>query len=78
MWLKHYGIQMFEYDMDLLYGPPGTGKSSLSKSIAGHFDLDIYILSLSDTNEARLKNLFAELPSRCVILLEDIDAVSSN
>ena len=69
---------MFEYDMDLLYGPPGTGKSSLSKSIAGHFDLDIYILSLSDTNEARLKNLFAELPSRCVILLEDIDAVSSN
>ena len=62
----------------LLYGPPGTGKSSLSKSIAGRFGLDIYILSLSAINEASLTSLFAKLPSRCVILLEDIDAVSSN
>ena len=52
--------------------------TSLSLSIAGHFGLDIYILSLSAINEATLKNLFAKLPSRCVILLEDIDAVSSN
>jgi mitochondrial chaperone BCS1 len=50
----------------------------LSKSIAGHFGLDIYILSLSAINEASLKSLFAKLPSRCVILLKDIDAVSSN
>jgi chaperone BCS1 len=62
----------------LLYGPPGTGKSSLSKSIAVHFGLDIYILSLSTINEANLTSLFAKLPSRCVILLEDVDAVSSN
>ncbi|KAF8855973.1 P-loop containing nucleoside triphosphate hydrolase protein, partial [Acephala macrosclerotiorum] len=61
----------------LLYGSPGTGKSSLSLSVAGHFGLDIYTLSLSDINEASLKSLFAKLPSRCVILLEDIDAVSS-
>ncbi|KAI6709035.1 AAA family ATPase [Diplocarpon mali] len=58
--------------------PPGTGKSSLSSSIAGHFGLNIYILSLSTINEANLKSLFDKLPSRCVILLEDIDAVSSN
>jgi len=62
----------------LLYGPPGTGKSSLSSSIAGHFGLNIYILSLSTINEANLKSLFDKLPSRCIILLEDIDAVSSN
>jgi chaperone BCS1 len=62
----------------LLYGPPGTGKSSLSLSIAGHFSLDIYILKLSAINEAILESLFAKLPSHCVILLEDIDAVSSN
>ena len=62
----------------MLYGPPGTGKSSLSLSIAGRFDLDIYILSLSAIiNKHTLKSLFAKLPSRCVILLEDIDAVSS-
>jgi mitochondrial chaperone BCS1 len=62
----------------LLYGPPRTRKSSLSLSIAGCFGLDIYILSLSAINEASLKSLFAKLLSRCVILLEDIDAVSSN
>ncbi|KAF8848734.1 P-loop containing nucleoside triphosphate hydrolase protein, partial [Acephala macrosclerotiorum] len=62
----------------LLYGSPGTGKSSLSSAIASYFGLDIYIFSLSNINEASLKSLFAKLPSRCVILLEDIDAVSSN
>ena len=62
----------------LLYGPPGTGKSSLSSSIAGHFDLDIYILSLSTISEASLNSLFAKLSSRCIVLLEDVDAVSSN
>jgi chaperone BCS1 len=60
----------------LLYGPPGTGKSSLSLSIAGYFDLDIYILSLSGIDEGDLITLFAELPRHCIILLEDIDAAS--
>jgi chaperone BCS1 len=62
----------------LLYGPPGTGKSSLSLSIAGYFSLDIYILKLSAVNEAILESLFAKLPSYCIILLEDINTVSSN
>ena len=62
----------------MLYGPPRTGKSSLSSSIASYFGLNIYILSLSTINEANLKSLFDKLPSRCIILLEDIDAVSSN
>ncbi|KIM96235.1 hypothetical protein OIDMADRAFT_78270, partial [Oidiodendron maius Zn] len=62
----------------LLYGPPGTGKSSLSSAIAGHCGLNIYILNLSTISEAILKRLFDSLPSRCILLLEDIDAVSSN
>ncbi|KAH7374065.1 BCS1 N terminal-domain-containing protein [Cadophora sp. MPI-SDFR-AT-0126] len=62
----------------LLYGPPGTGKSSLSCAIAGFFSLDIYILNVNEINDASLKSLFAKLPSGCVVLLEDIDAVSSN
>ncbi|KAH8704294.1 BCS1 N terminal-domain-containing protein [Phaeosphaeriaceae sp. PMI808] len=61
----------------LLYGPPGTGKSSFSFSIAGQFDLDIYILNISGLNDNKIKALFAELPRRCVLLLEDVDAVSS-
>ena len=49
----------------------------MSLALAGHFGLDIYTLSLSTITEDRLTSLFAKLPSRCVILLEDIDAASS-
>jgi chaperone BCS1 len=39
----------------------------------------MYILSLSTiTNEANLTSLLTNLPRHCVILLEDVDAVSSN
>ena len=62
----------------LLYRPPGTRKSSLSSSIASHFSLNIYILSLSTIKEANLKSLFDKLLSYYIILLEDIDTVSSN
>ncbi|KAI0839811.1 BCS1 N terminal-domain-containing protein [Hypoxylon sp. FL0890] len=59
----------------LLHGPPGTGKSSLSLALAGFFGMRIYIVSLSSvtSNEENLASLFAELPRRCVVLLEDID-----
>lgn len=59
----------------LLYGPPGTGKSSLCLSLAGHFGLDVYILNISTTDDGSLGVLLAELPPRCLLLLEDVDAV---
>ncbi|CAK7232874.1 hypothetical protein SBRCBS47491_008417, partial [Sporothrix bragantina] len=59
----------------LLYGPPGTGKSSLSVSLAGHFNMNIYIVSLNGVaaTEETLAVLFNDLPRRCIVLLEDID-----
>ncbi|KAK7976041.1 hypothetical protein PG989_014504 [Apiospora arundinis] len=59
----------------LLHGPPGTGKSSLSLALAGFFKMRIYIVSLSSitATEENLATLFADLPRRCVVLLEDID-----
>ncbi|CAK7238980.1 MAG: hypothetical protein STHCBS139747_000401 [Sporothrix thermara] len=59
----------------LLYGPPGTGKSSLSVSLAGHFNMNIYIVSLNGVaaTEETLAALFNDLPRRCIVLLEDID-----
>ncbi|KIH90410.1 bcs1-like protein [Sporothrix brasiliensis 5110] len=59
----------------LLYGPPGTGKSSLSVSLAGHFNMNIYIVSLNGVaaTEETLSVLFNDLPRRCIVLLEDID-----
>jgi chaperone BCS1 len=74
-WYSEHGIP---YQRGyLLYGPPGTGKSSFSFSIAGRFDLDIYILNISNLNDNNLKTLVAELPRHCVVLLEDVDAASS-
>ncbi|PHH82943.1 hypothetical protein CDD82_4266 [Ophiocordyceps australis] len=59
----------------LLYGPPGTGKSSLSLALAGYFRVKIYIVSLSSgmANEENIMSLFNDLPTRCIVLLEDID-----
>jgi len=74
-WYSRHGIP---YQRGyLLYGPPGTGKSSISFSIAGWFDLDIYILNIAGISDNRLKTLFSELPQHCVVLLEDVDAASS-
>jgi mitochondrial chaperone BCS1 len=60
----------------LLYGPPGTGKTSLSLALAGHFELDLYMISLTSKNldDDVLANLFNRLPPKCIVLLEDIDS----
>lgn len=60
----------------LLYGPPGTGKTSFCLALAGHFNLDLYILSLNNPgiSDHRLDALFDDLPQRCILLLEDVDS----
>jgi chaperone BCS1 len=60
----------------LFHGPPGTGKTSLSFALAGIFGLDIYCISLMEVglSESDLNKLFAHLPRRCIVLLEDIDS----
>ncbi|KAL2259131.1 hypothetical protein VTK26DRAFT_7314 [Humicola hyalothermophila] len=60
----------------LLYGPPGTGKTSLSLALAGKFGLELYLLHMpSVRDDDSLEKLFTALPPRCLVLLEDIDAV---
>jgi chaperone BCS1 len=60
----------------LFHGPPGTGKTSLSFALAGIFGLNIYCISLMEVGltESDLNKLFTNLPRRCIVLLEDIDA----
>ena len=60
----------------LLYGAPGAGKTSLIHSIAGELNLDVYILSLTrmGMDDSTLNSVIAELPDKCIVLVEDIDA----
>ncbi|KAI0769155.1 P-loop containing nucleoside triphosphate hydrolase protein [Irpex lacteus] len=60
----------------LLYGAPGSGKTSMIHSLAGELGLDVYIISLSRAglDDTSLSALIADLPRRCIALMEDIDA----
>lgn len=64
----------------LLYRPPGTGKTSFCVALAGHFHLNVYILSVSDLSmsDQQLELLFANLPNKCIVLLEDVDSAGLN
>jgi len=60
----------------LLYGVPNSGKSSLIHALAGKLMLNIDVVSLSSSwvNDSTLTTLMGRVPSRCIILLEDLDA----
>ena len=60
----------------LFHGPPGTGKTSFATAVAGNFKLDMYMISLTTPgmDDKMLSSLFDSLPTRCVVLLEDIDS----
>ncbi|CCM01274.1 uncharacterized protein FIBRA_03323 [Fibroporia radiculosa] len=53
-----------------------SGKTSLIHSLAGELGLDIYVVSLSSKgmSDNTLSNLMGNVPSRCILLLEDLDA----
>ena len=59
----------------LFHGPPGTGKTSLSFALAGTFGFELFTVSLKEPfmSEHKLTQLFSSLPSRCIVLLEDVD-----
>ena len=59
----------------LLHGPPGTGKTSLVHSLVGKLDYGICSLNLSDPSmtDNDLMRSLAEVPNKCVVLIEEVD-----
>ena len=64
----------------LFYGPPSVGETSFAMALTSRFNLDIYNLTLSDFDltDSDLISLFNQLPSRSLVLLEDIDTAGMN
>lgn len=58
----------------LLYGPPGTGKTTAILALATHFRLSVHIVS-NKCDDQSLLELFARLPPRAMIVMEDVDAL---
>ena len=63
----------------LLHGPPGSGKSSFVQALAGELDYNIAMLNLSERGltDDKLNHLLTIIPSRTLVLLEDVDAAFS-
>lgn len=61
----------------LFHGPPGNGKSTMIQVLAGHFELPIYMLSLSgkDVGDTSLYALMTQVPKRSILAIEDIDKI---
>lgn len=64
----------------LFHGPPGVGKTSFALALAAKFSLDVYVLSLTDKSlsDSIMLTLLTQLPSRALLLLEDIDTAGLN
>ncbi|KAI8806145.1 P-loop containing nucleoside triphosphate hydrolase protein [Cladochytrium replicatum] len=60
----------------MFYGYPGTGKTSLVTALAGELQLNIYLLNMSGSGltDERLTQLMMSTASRCILLIEDVDA----
>ena len=61
----------------LFHGPPGNGKSTMVQVLAGHFELPIYLLTLTgeSMSDSTLYGLMANIPRRAILAIEDIDKV---
>ena len=60
----------------LLHGPPGSGKTSVVQALAAALERPLCVLSpIAQLNDGQLRELLDNVPSRALILIEDIDSL---
>ncbi|KAJ3416384.1 mitochondrial chaperone [Chytridiales sp. JEL 0842] len=76
-WYKNLGIPYRRGY--ILHGPPGSGKSSLIAAIAGQLQLNLCLLTLSNSklSDRELANAVVSSPQNSILVLEDIDVAFS-
>lgn len=58
----------------LLYGPPGNGKSFFIKYLATKYKMPLMVFTLNpDWTNHDLLLIFAQIPKKCIVLMEDFD-----
>lgn len=58
----------------LLHGPSGTGKSSFIAAVANYLSFDVYDVDLSRiSDDSDLKMLLIQVPSKSIVVIEDLD-----
>lgn len=58
----------------ILYGPPGNGKSFFIKYLATKYRMPMMIFTLNpDWTNHDLLLIFAQIPKRCIVVMEDFD-----
>jgi hypothetical protein len=58
----------------ILYGPPGNGKSFFIKYLATKYRMPLMIFTLNpDWTNHDLLLIFAQIPKRCIVVMEDFD-----
>ena len=56
-----------------LHGLPGTGKTSMVRALCHYLKRDLYVMDLAKLDNEKLMDAFNTVPSRCLMLIEDID-----
>jgi chaperone BCS1 len=58
----------------LFSGVPGTGKSSLIEAIAGHLEMNVYLMSIKGAGERDVLQLLSDIEEKkALVVIEDID-----